>query len=281
MIDDLSSGYQHNLKPNNSIDFIKNKVQDVSVDELGHIDGIFHLAAQASVPYSINNFYNSSENNLLSSIKVLDWARYFKVPIVYASSSAIYGNMIFGNEDQNSFNILSPYAQDKLVLEKYASMLHDIYNISSLGLRFFNVYGPKQDALNPYSGVISIFIDRILKDQPVVVNGGFQTRDFIFVSDVVEVLKLSMEYLNNNQICDAFNVGTGKSISINQLLGIIKNILFADPEIILKELPKGDPEKSEGNYRKIKDILSIDISQFSDLESGLRKTINFFKNSSE
>ena len=90
-----------------------------------------------------------------------------------------------------------------------------------------------------------------------------------------------MEYLNNNQICDAFNVGTGKSISINQLLGIIKNILFADPEIILKELPKGDPEKSEGNYRKIKDILSIDISQFSDLESGLRKTINFFKNSSE
>ena len=108
VIDDLSSGYQHNLKPNNSIDFIKNKVQDVSVDELGHIDGIFHLAAQASVPYSINNFYNSSENNLLSSIKVLDWARYFKVPIVYASSSAIYGNMIFGNEDQNSFNILSP-----------------------------------------------------------------------------------------------------------------------------------------------------------------------------
>jgi len=281
VIDDLSSGYQHNLKANNSIEFIEDKVQNISIDELGHIDGIFHLAAQASVPYSINNFYNSSKNNLLSSIKVLDWAKDLKVPIVYASSSAIYGNMDFGDEDQNSFNILSPYAQDKLVLEEYASLLYQNYNVSSLGLRFFNVYGPKQDALNPYSGVISIFIDRILKNQPVIVNGGFQTRDFIFVSDVVEVLKSSMEYLNNNQICDYLNVGTGKSISVNQLLGVIKKILTADPEIILKELKKGDPEKSSGNYRKIKEILGFDISKFKNIEFGLKETIKYFKNSYE
>ena len=259
VIDDLSSGHLSNINELNKIQFIENKVQSNEIDDLSDIDGIFHLAAQASVPVSIDEFYSSSSNNLLSSICVFNLAKKFRIPVVYASSSAIYGNLSLGDDSKNNFEILSPYALDKLTMEKYASMMYDVYDVKSIGLRFFNVYGPNQDPHNPYSGVISIFIDRILKGNTITVNGGYQTRDFVYVEDVVDVMLKSMETLHESDICEFLNVGTGKSTSINVLLNIIKDILNADPRIIKKELPKGDPEKSEGTYEKIRDILNIDL----------------------
>ena len=274
VIDDLSSGHLSNINELDKIQFIENKVQSNEIDDLSDIDGIFHLAAQASVPVSIDKFYSSSSNNLLSSIRVFNLAKKFRIPVVYASSSAIYGNLSLGDDSKNNFEILSPYALDKLTMEKYASMMYDVYDVKSIGLRFFNVYGPNQDPSNPYSGVISIFIDQILKGNTITVNGGYQTRDFVYVEDVVDVMLKSMETLHESDICEFFNVGTGKSTSINELLNIIKDILNADPQIIKKELPKGDPEKSEGTYEKVRDILDIDLAKFVTLENGLEKTIN-------
>jgi len=277
-IDDLSTGKEENLKKNDNIDFIRKNLNDVNLYKLdNNISGIFHLAAQTSVPISINDFYMSSKNNLIGMLKILDFARKNSIPFVYASSSAIYGNQHLGNDEINDFNILSPYALDKLTMEYYSKMCFDIYKNSSFGLRFFNVYGPRQDPSSPYSGVISIFIDKLLKKEAVTVNGGYQTRDFIYVKDIVSVITKSMEHIINNQICNYLNVGTGLSVTINDLLSSISNILDFKPKIINKSLPIGDPEKSEGTYSKLKNELKIDVSKFVSLEDGLNSTINYIK----
>ena len=278
-IDDLSSGYMHNLHNLDSLKFINKKIQDITFDELDNdISGIFHLAAQASVPISINDFYNSSSNNLLATLKVWEIAKNNNIPVVYASSSAVYGNLPFGDDTANEFDIMCPYAQDKLTMEDYARLCWGLYQTSSLGLRFFNVYGPRQDATNAYSGVISIFIDKLLKDEDITVNGGYQTRDFIFVEDIVNVINESMIKLSNNKICDTINVGTGVSISVNKLLDNLSSLTNKKPTVIYKDLPKGDPDRSMGRYEKFDEIINLKRNLFSNLNTGLEKTINFFKN---
>ena len=176
--------------------------------------GIFHLAAQASVPLSLKNFYRSSLNNLASAIKVFDLSRKYSIPVVYASSSAIYGNLPLGNDKIDKFSISSPYAQDKLTIEHYAKMSFKLFKTSSIGLRFFNVYGPGQSANSPYSSVIPIFIYKMLKKLPITINGGFQTRDFVYVDDVVDVMIKSMEKLQRKKDFKFFNFGTGRSVKI-------------------------------------------------------------------
>mgnify|MGYP006173821857 FL=1 len=192
-IDDLSTGSKKNLTNNKSIKLLINQLHNIdNIDQ--EIDGIFHLAAQTSVPLSIDNLYDSSKNNLLGMLKIWETAKNNNVPIVYASSSAIYGNLPLGNDEKNNYDIISPYAQDKLTMEDYSAMCYRVYNTPSIGLRFFNVYGPRQDPSSPYSGVISIFINKLLKNKSVMVNGGYQTRDFVFVEDIINVMIQSMEF---------------------------------------------------------------------------------------
>jgi UDP-glucose 4-epimerase len=274
-IDDLSSGLISNLPESKHIRFVNKPVQEMDIDELFKIDGIFHLAAQASVPKSIDDFYNSSANNLLGTLKVFDWAEKLNIPVGYASSSAVYGNLPVGDDTVDEFDIISPYAQDKLTMEHYAGMAWKVYKTPSIGLRFFNVYGPRQDPTNPYSGVISIFIDRLLKNMPVTVNGGYQTRDFIYVSDIVDVLLRSMNMLHESPLCKVFNVGTGKSVTIDDLLLSLKKITKADPEVIKRELPPGDPERSSGTYEKLEKVLKTDINCFTSLDTGLLNTVEY------
>ena len=276
-VDDLSSGYISNLPEHDNISLIKKPVQAMEIDQLPELDGIFHLAAQTSVPKSLTDFYNSSANNLLGTLKVWHWAIKLNIPIVYASSSAIYGNLPIGSDTIDKYDILSPYAQDKVTMEHYAKLCWNIYKSRSIGLRFFNVYGPRQDPSNPYSGVISIFINRLLKNQPVTVNGGYQTRDFVYVKDIVVVMIRSMENHIAQKSCTVLNVGTGKSISIDILLAMLADIIEVKPEIIRKPLPPGDPERSGGTYQKLKDVLALDPNQFVQLEKGLIDTIDHIK----
>jgi len=281
IVDDLSTGFKDYLPLNNSFKFIKSRIQDIDLSDIGEqLDGIFHLAAQASVPISIEDFFSSSSNNLLSSLRIFEIANLYEVPVIYASSSAIYGNLKIGDDRKDTIDILSPYAQDKLTMEHYAKMCFSTYGISSLGLRFFNVYGPRQDPSNPYSGVISIFIDRLLKNKNVIVNGGYQTRDFIYVSDIAEIMINSMKYLYNDKTCDVLNVGTGKSISINNLLSLIADITQITPKIILKELPQGDPKRSDGLYIKLNEMLKINTNKLISIEQGLINTVEYLKSSS-
>lgn len=277
IIDDLTSGLLSNLNNIKSTQLIQMPVQEVAVKDFESIDGIFHLAAQPSVPVSINNFYESSVNNLLSMLKIWDMAKEFNIPVVYASSSAVYGNLQLGDDQLKKYDILSPYAQDKLTMENYAMMCWEVYKIPSIGLRFFNVYGPRQDPSNPYSGVISIFIDRLMCNKPVVVYGGYQTRDFIYVDNIVQVMIQAMDHLRKKKTCEVLNVGTGMSISIDYLLTVLAKIIDVRPEIYLKPLSEGDPEQSHGTYKKLKNILNINTEKFVKLKDGLSRTIEFVR----
>ena len=225
LVDDLSEGKLKNLPFNLRKKIIKKKIQNLKNIKSLNLKGIFHLAAQSSVPLSVTDFYNSSSNNITSSIKVFELAKKFNVPVIYASSSAIYGDLPMGNDNKKKFSITSPYAQDKLVLEDYAKMSYDVFGVSSVGLRLFNVYGPGQNPNSPYSAVIPIFLNRMKKNQPVTINGGYQTRDFIYVEDVVKIMILSMNKMQKKKKFNIFNVGTGKSITINYLYKLIKKKL--------------------------------------------------------
>ena len=168
-----------------AIDFYQAKIEKFDFVKIGRVDAVIHLAAQASVPVSVECFRDSSSTNLLGTISVLDFCRRHDIPLVYASSSAIYGDLALGDDECEKIDLLSPYAVDKYVMEIYAKAAFRLYGLSSIGLRFFNVYGPRQDAKSPYSGVISVFADRLINGKSIVINGGHQTRDFIYINDVV------------------------------------------------------------------------------------------------
>ena len=206
LVDDLSEGSIKNLPSVLRKKLIKKKIQNIKKINTKKIDGIFHLAAQSSVPLSLVNFYESTVNNLESSLKVFEFSRKFSAPIVYASSSAVYGNLSLGSDEHNKYSITSPYAQDKLTVEHYAKMAFEIFKTSSVGLRLFNVYGPGQRFNSPYSAVIPIFINRMLKKLPVTINGGFQTRDFIYVQDVIDIMIKSMTKLQTQKSFQIFSL---------------------------------------------------------------------------
>jgi UDP-glucose 4-epimerase len=273
LVDDLSEGKLKNLPNKLKKKVIKKKIQEISNIKIKNLKGIFHLAAQSSVLLSIQKTYESSNNNLNSSLKVFEIAKKFNIPVIYASSSAVYGNLSIGDDVKNKISITSPYAQDKLILEKYAKMYYDLFNIASIGLRFFNVYGPNQNSNSPYSAVIPIFIRQMKKNLPVTINGGYQTRDFIYVNDVIKIMTLAMSYLQKKKIVNVINVGTGKSININNLYKLIKKKLSSQSKVIKKPLQKFDPKKSEGTFNKLKRIIINNNFTFTSLKEGISSTI--------
>lgn len=277
LVDDLSEGSALNLPRALRKKLIRKRIQDIKKLETNKLNGIFHLAAQSSVPLSLANFYKSSTNNIESSLKVFEFSKQFSAPIVYASSSAIYGNLPLGNDQKEKFSITSPYAQDKLTVEHYAKMLFEIFKTSSVGLRLFNVYGPGQRTNSPYSGVIPIFINRMLKKLPVVINGGYQTRDFVYVQDVIDIMLMLMKKIQRQKNFQIFNFGTGRSVKIDFLFKLIKKNLGVNPKIVRRKLDKFDPKKSSGTYKKIYRYLNLKKYNCTKLENGLIKTIDSMK----
>ena len=275
LVDDLSRGFIKNLEIKIRKRLIKKKIQDLNENKLKNIKGIFHLAAQSSVPVSLKSFNKSSTNNISSALKVFDLAKNLSVPVVYASSSAVYGNLPIGKDYLEKYSITSPYALDKLTMENYAKICHDIFNVSSVGLRLFNIYGPGQDPNNPYSAVIPKFMKRMKKNIPVMINGGYQTRDFIFIDDVIKILILSMKKTQSKKNYKVLNVGTGRSISINYLYKVMKNQLGSKSKFKKRKLEEFDPKKSSCNINKLNNFLNLKKSFFTKLEERIQKTINF------
>ena len=277
LIDDLSEGSVLNLPKVLRKKLIKKRIQDIKKLNINKLNGIFHLAAQSSVPLSLENFYKSSTNNIESFLKVFEFSKQFSAPIIYASSSSVYGNLPLGNDQKDKFSITSPYAQDKLTVEYYAKMLFEIFKISSVGLRLFNVYGPGQQYNSPYSAVIPIFINRMLKKLPIIINGGFQTRDFIYVQDVINVMLILMKKIQKRKTFQIFNFCTGRSLKIDFLFKLIKKNIGVEPKIIRRKLDRFDPKKSSGTHKKIFKYLNLKKNNFTKLENGLIKTIDSIK----
>ena len=282
VVDNLSTGKISNLSNIiDEINFFEERVEDFNFNKCKSLDALIHLAAQPSVPLSIADFKNSSISNLLGTIQVVNYCKQKKIPLVYASSSAVYGNLDKGDDASTKVDLLSPYAADKYAMEVYASTANKAYGLSSVGLRFFNVYGPRQDPSSPYSGVISIFIDLMLKDLKIQINGGYQTRDFIYVSDAVKLIYESLLISKRNVVCEKVNVLTGVSQSIDFLANSLIKIIEKNVEKIYKDLPIGDPKNSSGCIDKMNNFFNLDSSKLVQLDIGLKKTIDFINNSDE
>ena len=278
VLDDLSTGSYANLsKIQDKITFFNCKVENYDFGALKNIDVVVHLAAQASVPLSISNFYESSKTNLFSSLKVLDFCTKYNIPLVYASSSAVYGSLPYGDDEVNTNDLISPYAADKYALEIYSNVLSITSNLSSVGLRFFNVYGPRQDPSSPYSGVISIFAERVYAHQDITVNGGNQTRDFVYVADVTLAITEAINLAVSEKICEFVNVLTGRSVSIDWLADTLIETTKSRSKKIYKEMSAGDPLESNGGVAKLSDLLGIETSDMVSLEEGLVLTLNYLK----
>jgi UDP-glucose 4-epimerase len=278
VLDDLSTGNLSNLvNVIDAIEFHNEKVESFNFKKLKDIDAVIHLAAQASVPTSIQNFGRSSSSNILSSISTIDYCRKNKIPLVYASSSAVYGNLDVGNDQISDIDLISPYAADKYAMEIYTKTAHKLYQLSSIGLRFFNVYGPRQDSSSPYSGVISIFIDRLINGQGIKINGGYQTRDFIYIKDVIDSIYKAINLASKVIVCNQVNVLTGKSISIDEIASILINEIGNKVDKDYRDLKVGDPKKSEGTTKKMQELLSLNISNMVNIENGISETLNFIR----
>ncbi|WP_135078806.1 NAD-dependent epimerase/dehydratase family protein [Terasakiella sp. SH-1] len=271
VLDNLSTGKRENLM--DGIDLQVGDVADYQDVEkaMAGVDGCFHLAAIASVEKSIEDWPQTHKVNLSGTINIFDVARIRKVPVVYASSAAVYGdnaNVPLSETDRT--RPLSAYGADKLGCEYHAKVAGLIHGVPTTGLRFFNVFGPRQDPKSPYSGVISIFIDRLLAGKTLKIFGdGQQVRDFVYVGDVVRFLVAAMERTTTE--ADVFNVCTGQTTSINQLAKAIATIAGFTPSIDRYPARGGDIQMSLGNPEKARKKLKV--GSITNLSEGLKETV--------
>lgn len=221
VLDNMSTGNAANLAPlGDEIRFHRGDVRDLPLllELAKGCEVIYHLAAEVSVPRTVKNPVDSAMINEMGTLHVLEAARRNKVPrVVFSSSCAVYGEGSSGPRRETMTPApMSPYAVQKLTGEQYARLYHQLYGVGTVCLRYFNVYGPRQDPSSPYSGVISIFMTRAVSAQPPVIYGdGRQYRDFVFVGDVVRANLLAAE--NDGAAGGIFNVGTGRHVTVDGL----------------------------------------------------------------
>ncbi|MDD5093323.1 MAG: SDR family oxidoreductase [Dehalococcoidia bacterium] len=274
IIDDLSTGKKENIEgllSKGNVQFVHDSITNLPLlQQLSrNADWIFHQAAIASVPSSIDNPLASHEVNVTGTLNVLLAARDNGVrKVVVASSCAIYGDpVVLPVCEHMPSDLQSPYAATKLAMEHYCDVFQRVYNLPSICLRYFNVYGPGQSPDSQYAAVVPKFIQHVREgNSPAVFGDGEQTRDFVFVRDVVEANILAAE----SDVTGIFNIGSGEHISLNTLAEKIIRLMNKDVRTIHKEPRLGDIRHS------LADISKAQIFGYRpkyDLESGLREIL--------
>ncbi|MDD3985370.1 MAG: NAD-dependent epimerase/dehydratase family protein [Methanobacterium sp.] len=276
IIDDQSTGHIQNIK-----DFNSSKI-DINLDDITQInlenifegaDYIFHMAAMTSVTQSVIDPIRCNDINITGTLKVLEAARKCEVKkVIFSSSAAVYGETESLPINENiPFNPLSPYAVSKITGELYCDIYSEIYGLPTVSLRYFNVFGPRQDPRSDYASVIPIFVDKIFKNEtPVIYGDGEQTRDFVHVKKVVEANILSAK----SHKTGVFNIGQGKNIPINQLLKIVQNVIGKDIKSRYEELRAGEIKHSLADISK---AIAIGYIPKNGFREELEETIEWFK----
>ncbi len=257
VLDDLSTGSRANLAPGAALT-VGDIADGATVrDALAGCDACFHLAAIASVERGVRDWPGSHRVNLSGSIAVFDAARERGVPVVYASSAAVYGDHAdLPLDEQAPTRPLSAYGADKLGCEQHARVGGLVYGLPTLGLRFFNVFGPRQDPRSPYSGVISIFCDRLARGEPVAIYGdGGQTRDFVAVGDVVAALLAGLG--KAGPAAPVLNVCTGRATSVLELAHVIAEVCGAAPAVTHLPPRLGEIRHSLGDPTRLRTELGL------------------------
>jgi UDP-glucose 4-epimerase len=281
VLDDLSSGKRANLDAlARRIRFIQGDIRDSAALKAAAAgcEVIFHLAAVVSVPKTTEDPLGSAAVNETGSLQVLEAARAARARrVVFASSSAVYGDepTLPKREDMPP-RPLTPYAVQKLAVEYYLRIYQSLYGLETTGLRFFNVFGPRQDPSSPYSGVISIFITQALRGAPPVIYGdGRQSRDFVYVRDVVEALISAATAPSAPG--RVFNVGTGKSVSINSLWERIASLSGFEATPVHKAPRPGDVPRSVAAIDSAR--ADLGFSPRVSFGQGLELTMDWYRKS--
>jgi len=271
VVDNLSTGNLENLSSvKDKVEFLELNAGDV-LDNVtpGEIKGIFHFGAPSSSPIYKEN-YSLVGDSINEFMKILELAKKSNCNVVYASSSSIYN----GNEApfKENANVIPTdfYAEARYFMERLAEMYHSFYNVSSVGLRLFSVYGLGEKYKGKYANLVSQFLWAMRKgEKPLIYGDGSQTRDFTFVDDIVRAFILAMSRPHG---LDIFNVGTGQSYSLNELVGILNKALGLNIEAEYKENPiKNYVAQTLADTQKAKDVLGFEAK--NSLEQGINKII--------
>lgn len=287
-IDNFSTGYKRNIKPflnHTNFRFIEGDIRDLSFCQsiCKDIDYILHQAALGSVPRSIENPIRTNDNNVNGFLNMLVAAKDNNVKrFVYAASSSTYGDSIkLPKVEHNIGKPLSPYAVSKLVNELYADVFHKVYDLDTIGLRYFNVFGKRQDPSGAYAAVIPKFVVQFMNHQSPVINGdGTFSRDFTYIENVIQMNLRAVETNNPDALNQIYNTAVGDRITIKEMAELIKQYLKEyDPEIEKIEIlhgpnRNGDIPHSRASIEKAKKLLNYQPSY--TFEEGLKKATKWY-----
>ncbi len=280
VVDSLITGKRHNLSHLPTVEFLHGDLADLDVARraVAGMDYVLHQAAIPSVPRSVQDPVTSNRANIDASLNVLVAARDAGVKrVVYAGSSSAYGNTpTLPKVETMPTAPLSPYALQKLVAEQYCQMFTQLYGLETVTIRYFNVFGPRQDPSSPYSGVISLFISALCEGKaPKIYGDGEQTRDFTYVANVVDgVLRACHAQGASGEV---INVATGRRISLNQLFRTVRDLLGASIQPVYEDVRAGDVRDSQADISKARRILGYEpVVRFED---GLTKTVEWYRTS--
>ncbi len=282
VIDNLTTGSLDNLVQHAKNELLHIVIGDISninelMGDLKDIDVVFHEAAIANIQTSIENPILVNDVNVNSTLKVLDYCIKHNIRrIVFASSAAVYGVMgnVYASEDMVSIPN-TPYSAGKLACENYLKAYHSTYGLETIMLRYFNVFGPRQ-AYSSYAGVITNFINKLLdRNTPIIFGDGLQNRDFVYITDIVQANLLAME--KKGIAGESFNIGVGTSVTINELLDILKQITHSE-DIQHKYAPPrpGDMKYGQASIQKARDKLGY-IPR-TNLTEDLKELVQYITN---
>jgi len=281
VLDDLSAGKEDNLADiRNKISFIKGSINDMEAirRSMQEADYVIHLAARTSVPRSVKDPVETNRVNIDGTLNVLMAARDAKVKrVVLAASSSAYGETpTLPKVETMQPEPISPYGVTKYVCELYAQVFGRVYGLQSVSLRYFNVFGPRQDPSSPYSGVLSKFCTAFLEGtEPVVFGDGEQTRDFTYIENVVQATLLACEAPAASG--KVINVGTGERISLNQTLELLREISGNNLEAKYEPIRDGDIRDSQADIALAREALGYDPTV--NFAEGLRRTFAWYQES--
>ena len=283
VIDNLDTGRLENIashQDKKEFNFIKGDIRDFNLvkETMQDMDAVFHEAALASVTLSVEKPLLTNDINVTGTLNVLKAASDLHVKrFIFASSAAVYGNAVspLKREDMTT-NPTSPYGVSKLAAEVYVRLFCKVYGLETVALRYFNVYGPKQrfDIQCAYGGAITIFTNRLLRNKsPLIYGDGEQTRDFVYIQDVVEANMLALK--SRDAAGEVFNVGTGTNVSVNQVANTLKEIMDRkDLETIYADSRPTDIRHGYADITKAQKILGYN-PRFS-FKEGLTELVNWY-----
>ncbi len=282
ILDNFITGFRENLDEiAGDFEFYEGDVNDDEVLKraLAGVDTVFHEAALPSVPRSVDNPAETHQACVNGTFNILVRAKESGVRrVIYAASSSAYGDQaVLPKVETMRPDPLSPYAAAKLVGEYYCRVFSEVYGLETISLRYFNVFGPRQNPSSMYSGVISRFVDALLKGEtPVIFGDGEQTRDFTYIANVVDANIKAAQ--SDKGIGEVMNAANGESVSLNELLEVLKKIT-GKPDVRAEYKPAraGDVKHSQADNTRA--IECLGYKKLVGLEEGLQKTIDWWKTS--